>query len=576
MSTLLLPNPCLLGIVFTIATHDGNHVVFHYPPKPKKVDINITPLDEDTESDSDEDIDDINSNLKEMEESEDGDDEDGDKLFSFDKGFIADLATPPKQLCNTRFELTVEDTVFLGMPIHINDDGTWRKTTKRRGTIDGHEDDEDEQEVDGEHQQKKSERKREKEVKKDKNLSGRMYQFHMMFVMDPPVVEYNHRIDEMFHYIISRISLLLRYEQQKNGYVWTECEKLLSNDENVTDPTSISSLARLIKDTYDNVIRSEIVNIEINGKTNSFQIPLRKEFPDLPHVPVPERSTLSSISPITNGGDSTLRYFSLILLDNVEDIIRDIRAERDSLIAGFVRMIRPNESLAKLSVLSGLDIAEVQLFATHLVYWRRAVAVLPLSPRNTYVISPLAPMNKIFTDADAFNKTFPNLPSLQTFLAIISDASSKKPKAIGHVIPTKDHRELYMEAISWLLRYGYIIQLCTFAYVKITSQIQMQVAEEMEIEFKKRDVKRVFKFNEEEEDVIILQPQYASSLERRWITKIVEGLPSEIVGLFYRILPHLNGKDPLEIVLLQEKMSRHEWKRLCDALQGVIIIVRHW
>lgn len=44
-SSLLLPNPCLLGIVFTIATHDGNQLVFHYPPKPNEYGFQATPLD---------------------------------------------------------------------------------------------------------------------------------------------------------------------------------------------------------------------------------------------------------------------------------------------------------------------------------------------------------------------------------------------------------------------------------------------------------------------------------------------------------------------------------------------------
>ena len=72
MSTsLLLPNPCLLGIVFTIATHDGNHLVFHYPPKPNEFGFQATPLD----------INDVGSDVDGMNNSSDSeiyDNEDSD------------------------------------------------------------------------------------------------------------------------------------------------------------------------------------------------------------------------------------------------------------------------------------------------------------------------------------------------------------------------------------------------------------------------------------------------------------------------------------------------------------------
>ncbi|GAV29615.1 hypothetical protein PMKS-003116 [Pichia membranifaciens] len=968
-SSLLLPNPCLLGIVFTIATHDGNQLVFHYPPKPNEYGFQATPLDinelsneveglndssedelyEDEDEDEDEYEDDIRYNDEnddygvEDEEEDDTQDEsefnDSDldsvgtksnrtlstdslasdqnrhqrtssssnnryqsgrdllelmyereqkkkkkkilkrkqrmrkrkrekkkafldsqsaisslktsisdsthnsqkknqnkeykveKLFSFDTDFISDLATPPKSLCNTRFELTVEDMVFLGLPIHIQDDGSWRVSKKskfirsksmstsqrsrkqscsdsnqnedkRSGSnrasfnnsinLDDHKVNDTETKNDDELHDDHIDHHNDMEVLEYTGENSRviekdcgMYQFHMLFVMNPPVVEYNHRIDEMFHYIISRISLLLRYEQQKTNYVWEESKKILELKEDLAHlpinqqwKTIIekSSLAKLICETYKAVSRSQIVNIEINGKLNSFQIPIRREFVVLPpnYVELPEYSTLSSISPFNqlnsyesptslSQANDVMAFFGLILLDDTERIIRDIKAEKDSVIASFIRLIKPSESLQRLSVLSGLDIQEVKMFANHLVYWRRAMAILPLTSRSIYVVSPIAPIKNIYKDSPDFNRTFPNLPPLPTFLSMISDISTNKPKSISNIIPSRDHRDLYMDAIAWLFKHGYIIQLYTFLYLKITKEIKIKVAEEVEIEIKRKqelkkksalidkdltganennsdsdnmgtdnkaktdvsdiedleltdgedqsdgrvssngnsliDLKdgepsdnetievdnngnnklgarmtdnsaetnlvqepsdsvtsqnavaasstekrlpngvRAGKNNptdnlrdygseiqennttlpnqyirkdlnknngetgnahypspsgtesyynnsgsydqiqfeeEEEEDTILLEPEYSTSLERRWIAKVVEGQPSEISNLFYKVLKYMNGRNAQEVFMTQENISRHDMKKLCDAVAENFVVMRHW
>lgn len=833
MSTsLLLPNPCLLGIVFCISTHDGNQLVFHYPPNPNEFGFKPTPLDNQVMDDEDSfstsssesessDIDRLDS-ISDMDSmgrtsrgsfstdfqsgsfgtgSNRGNSFDGkystgrdilemmderdrrrkrkasrrllklntnlsdtskdlnspsmissatsnggnslkstpqvdplnsvkeyriEKLFTFDIDFISDLATPPKALCNNRFELTVEDMVFLGLPIRVNDDGKWRPTKQKTNTKKSastrnrsssrresvlsdlksrshNMTDEDEEEVDGtRHESDIAE-----EETKSNVTDGGMYQFNLLFVLNPPVVEYNYRVDEIFYYIVSRLSLLLRYEQQNSNYIWEESQKIMKMKEDLihlpinTQWEQIienTSLGKLIAQTYESISKSEILNVEVNGRIRSFQIPIKNIFSSLPPrtSEIPEGSTLSSLSPFNqlssiesishlDINDDTMCYFALILLDDVESIINDIRVDTDSVFASFIRMIKPSESLMKLSALSGLGIQEVKLFANHLVYWRRAKAVLPISSKNVYVVSPMAPMKRVYEDSIKFNRNFPNLPQLTTFLSLISDLSNTKPKPISVLIPSKDHKELYLEAISWSLKNGYLIQLCSFFYLKITKKVKIEVSEEIEMEVKKRQEKNARKeehlsendfhsgddndsinsddshgnylsdnnlsnlikksstatsndanitdnvgtvavggsgagggtenthsgkdlntdntadvdqtvskslsesinsestttgyieFEEEDdEDSILAEPEYATALERRWISKIVANKPPEVVSLFYKILKHLNGKKALEILLTQEGISRTEFRKLLEALEDNLVVVRHW
>lgn len=738
MSSLYQPSPCLLGILLSVSTHDGNHLVFHYPPNPRyygyRPVIRQPTSNSDESSSSENDTDDSQNDVdedeeedeEEEEEEEEEDDDDGrnyyddrkyggshrrfssnerqsnnqttpserasmrsainsmrtnisslqqtsnqgsivgspntgptdpsiteesQKLFGFEPTFLSEIVSPSKPLCNSRFELSVDDMAFLGLPIHIGDDGNWRPTKHkhRKGQHKKHvrtgSADSEDSAGGGTGNDSHS------EVKSD----CPMYMFNLVFVMNPPVDEYNYRIDEMYHYVVSRIALLLRYEQQKSNYVWEEVQKIAKLEEEAINMSpsrrSIyilerSQLANIVRQTYEGISNSDIVNIEINGKYSSFQIPTQTEFNVIPpkNFSIQSGSTLSSISPFKAAGHQTqLRdsewsaYFALVLLDNPESIIRDIRAEKDSVIANFIRMIKPSESLARLSVLSGLGIEELKLFASHLVYWRRAKAILPLAPRNIFIVSPIAPIELIYKDSVAFRKQFPTLPNLSNLLAHISSNSSR-PRPISAIIPSRDHRDLYMDAVAWLTKRGYLTQLYTFVSLRITKEVKIKVAEELEMEKKRRQKKStddenaidsedgssdakeddadtrhrdnndnrvhrgdspnnqssdavqstgsgssgfkpklMVQFEEEDEqDTILTDPESATALERRWIAKSVEGKPSDVVNLFYKLLKYMNGKSPLELFILKDGVSRQDVRKLLSVLGGEIVTVRHW
>lgn len=101
-----------------------------------------------------------------------------------------------------------------------------------------------------------------------------------------------------------------------------------------------------------------------------------------------------------NSAEKIIVYFALLLLDDPESIIKDMKTENDSTLAKFIRMIEPTESLLKLSARnSNLDISQIKDFAFHLIYWRRARVILPLSSRSVYIVSPMAPITiKLYDD----------------------------------------------------------------------------------------------------------------------------------------------------------------------------------
>jgi len=63
---------------------------------------------------------------------------------------------------------------------------------------------------------------------------------------------------------------------------------------------------------------------------------------------------------------------------------------------------------------------------------------------------------------------------------------SGTPRPFRTFIPTAEHREPYMEILAWLMRGGWVTQLRTFAWVRVTPDIKVQVAIEMEREERRK------------------------------------------------------------------------------------------
>lgn len=570
-----------------------------------------------------------------------------DKVFGFDVEFLSEFVSPPKQLCNSRFELTVDDMAFLGLPIHVNDDGFWRShkpkrdqkskhsgNTSAQNTSKGDSDNEDAaQSTNGDHRKdddnNTGREPRDEPPNNDeheKELSS-MNMFHIVFVMNPPMVEYNYRIDEMFHYVVSRLSLVLRYEQAKSNYVWNEVQKILKikeNNENLSiydlylKLNAESSLANAVSQCFDSISTSNIANLEINDKLISLQIPIKNQFSSLlpKTTPVLPGSHLSSTTKYSEEEmDHNMAYMALILLDEPDKIIVDLKTEPLSPLANFIRNIHPMMSLNKLSMINQLDINQVKSFANHLIYWRRARAIVPLQTKSVFIVSPMAPMEYIDEGMKTFRQEFPSLPSLPSFLALLS---SSKPRQYLTIIPSKDHKDVYLDALAWLIRQGYVTQLMTFVWLKISNRIKLAVEEDLEREGIAKRNKDKFKFTdistdntskdkdgksskketdgesqtserrimlngqefeieeEEEEDTILLDPERATAVERRWTSKCIKGQSPEIAALFHRMLKYFNGKTPLELIIVRENISRHELKKLLNGISEHIISVKHW
>jgi hypothetical protein len=251
-----------------------------------------------------------------------------------------------------------------------------------------------------------------------------------------------------------------------------------------------SSLARAIYTVYNGISNSKIASVTLSPEVSvSLQIPPLTSISQFPmptdtSYPGLWLTTADNLSPadadeapsraIESPHQIMAKHFALLLLDNEATILKDVEASGGALgpaLAHYIRCSKPNKSFAQISAASGISLANVQLLASHLVYWRRARAIPPLHQRDTYIVSPNCDLSKLAAATVAYASAFPTLPSLPKMLSALSGT----PRPYYSFIPSKDHKETYFAILAWLLRGGWVTQLRSFARVKVTPEIKLAV-----------------------------------------------------------------------------------------------------
>ena len=54
-----------------------------------------------------------------------------------------------------------------------------------------------------------------------------MTMFNVVFVVDPPLLEYSMRVKEIYENIIKKFAKALKWEQARTDYVWKESQHIL-------------------------------------------------------------------------------------------------------------------------------------------------------------------------------------------------------------------------------------------------------------------------------------------------------------------------------------------------------------
>ena len=127
-------------------------------------------------------------------------------LFGFSRQDLADLLTPKDTLCNRKFELGVEDILFLGYPVHLtepHDTSTPSLATSPSSSINDVAD-------------------------TDAIISKvKLSKVHIVFVMNPSWrLDYHEHVSKMYNEIVKKFTYACITEQKERGYISLEAFKI--------------------------------------------------------------------------------------------------------------------------------------------------------------------------------------------------------------------------------------------------------------------------------------------------------------------------------------------------------------
>ena len=241
-----------------------------------------------------------------------------------------------------------------------------------------------------------------------------------------------------------------------------------------------SPLAKLLAHIFDAISSSRIAHVPISKNVEtSLQIPHPTSTPYAPTPSEPQLpglwlTTASMVEDDDGPGTSLSPHAALLLLEDKDTLLKQIEKDNHELapaLAFFIRELTPTKSLHKLAGRLSLRLPDLQFLARHLIYWRRARAIPPLHIRDTYILSPNADMRGLGAATAIYERRFTGLPSLPRML----QALSARPVQYGLLVPSQDHKVVYLDMLAWLLRGGWVTQLRTFAWVRVSPEIKAKV-----------------------------------------------------------------------------------------------------
>ncbi|KAF2003351.1 hypothetical protein P154DRAFT_104343 [Amniculicola lignicola CBS 123094] len=467
-----------------------------------------------------------------------GGEHDWSTVLGFQIDALEKMLCPHEAFNKRRFELGVESTVFVGAPMFVRSDGLWKKGRRKKEKRSPDQqlqakdllanlksNDSDEDKTRGErsgststepfvypqgfepgygHDMSIAPSLAVSEAGSDARTNsttevGRpdMEMFNVVFVLNPPALEYQLRVKEMYDNVTRKYAKALKYEQARFQYVWKESKKIIEMKQRARESgeslsttwreiIGSSPLAKSIAILFDAISNDKIAHIHFDATFNtSFQIPQADSTPYLPNALEPQMPglwlTTSNVA-IEEDNDAVLtQHSALLLLEDAETLVKELEGDSKgnaTALAFYIRNIVPTKSLQKISIKHNILAQDMEYIASHLVYWRRARLIPPLHPRDTYVVSPNADMSALEAAIPSYSSRFPTLPSLPKIVSMLSGT----PRPYRTFIPTNEHRESYMEILAWLMRGGWVTQLRSFAWVRVTADIKAQVAAEMERE----------------------------------------------------------------------------------------------
>ena len=329
---------------------------------------------------------------------------DWEHLLGFSVEGLAKMLSPGRGFNKRRFEFGMEQLVFLGAPRFVREDGQWKKRrrTKRR---DASSDAGDENNVDGvpaspldaetptvveppselEYLIRNvpgydpayghglmsgaaSEIGSETRSVSTNGNDSDLTMFNIVFVLNPPALEYHVRVEEMYDNVVKKFAKALKYAQAFNHYVSVESRAIIAMKDKAKESrtpiatlwpniVSKSSLAKAMMITFNTISHDKIAHVNLGQDFDtSFQIPQALSTPFIPTATEPQMPglwlTTATLLDDEDADSSLSPHSALLLLEDEEILLKEVESDAKELsgpLSYFIRNLTPTKSLQKIS-----------------------------------------------------------------------------------------------------------------------------------------------------------------------------------------------------------------------------------
>ncbi|KAI9294082.1 UPF0171-domain-containing protein [Neoconidiobolus thromboides FSU 785] len=499
-----------------------------------------------------------------------------DTVLGFDPSLIANVFSPKSGLCNKRFQLTIQDLCFIGLPTLLEN-----KNNKKNQSKDS------KQFIPAGEENTVQEPYRTL-IRTDSSNYSQITLFHMVYVVknssNSVYNSYQNFEDSLYNNVITTYNTALIYEQKRCDYLRQNVEMILSltdeaiskgqsRDELMNNILNSSPLAKDIACLYSSICQGKIAQLAVNNYIHlSLQIPPQRLDFLTQHIRQDESSGNYKYPVIRP-------YHTLLLLDTPEDILKALPPDASPKIIKLIHVLTPTKSLSDLLPQLDCSMSHMIRLASHLIYWKKAKLIDVISPKNIYTLSPKFLNDFSYEDLVAeFKQYFPNIP-LADLLSFLSTANQ-------YALVSKDRelRAQYLEAIIFLLRKDAAVQLNHYIYLVIPRHIKLG--------YSSHEIDRVGvnweglphqpgELSQENGYIpssiaLISNPAHATEAEKEWIKEVASSQVSELTHIFLRLVKYFNGQYHLDEIAYYENISKKDLILILNKYRGDIIAVLHY
>ncbi|KAK4875348.1 hypothetical protein RN001_011770 [Aquatica leii] len=326
---------------------------------------------------------------------------------------LSSLFAVKQELCNQKFELKVNDVRFVGHPTSLKN--------------------------------------------KSQDESGLLL-IHIVFALQALA---SHSVVKCYHDLSKRLGIVLRHEEHRCAYISEQTFSMVSiHDDSCTGNLQTESvfrkilekctLAKNIKQVYDDLCNTGIVNIRINR-----WIPLSFCLPQKVHQ-WHLRGKILEPEDIDRCLKALRPYHSLLLLYPVQQLYDFTSLDGSPSLLRMFSQYSPLKSLQTLAIDSDITLSHVFELTAHLVYWAKATVIYPICSTNKYAITPDAPLHLNSTLINKFAEAFPGVDLIKEINDFSLPTSlSQKCNSLYH---TSQQSQL-VQMIIWMLQHHLLVQL---------------------------------------------------------------------------------------------------------------------